>query len=207
MSRELRINYDASKTVTAKVVSAADGTSTTVSLAESPAGYYVANFPAVAAGTYDIAYIESGYIIGGETINWTGTAATTLSTVKTELDTVLGDIVGIQATLAAGVSVDMSEVQDQLDAIQNKVNSIGSGNVTVVGPVLSNELIEVVQGSDYTQTAGNSISFGFDGAPDLTGAIVQLKAAASNQSGCLYSPKMATFSITRIDSGAAAATF
>jgi hypothetical protein len=78
MARELRASYpETGVTITAKVYLASGPTLTgTVTLAEDPASsmYYGGDFPAAAAGTYDVLYFVSGVCVQSETIQWDGTA-------------------------------------------------------------------------------------------------------------------------------------
>lgn len=63
-----------------------------------------------------------------------------------------------------------------LTAIKTKTDLIGAGDaVTVNSPVSTPQNIAITQGDDYLAADGREITLPFDGAPDLTGAVVVIR--------------------------------
>ncbi len=110
MARELRIFYTTGATLTGKLyVTSADTLAGTVSMSEAPAssGRYVGTFPALAAGTYDVLYLQGSTQIGAETLVWDGTA---ISEPATTADVT---ILPVSATVSTGEVIGTSLVAYQ----------------------------------------------------------------------------------------------
>jgi hypothetical protein len=82
--KELRIFNPTGLTVSATVINTTTGTTTSVALTETLSGYYVADFPTIAAGTYDVRFSDGTNNIGVTTLVWNGTTATTIQTTEIE---------------------------------------------------------------------------------------------------------------------------
>lgn len=80
----------------------------------------------------------------------------------------------------------LASIKTPVDAMAQKVQSLGTGQVTVVSPVDPKGLdIKIVRGDDYAAADGRALCWTSNGWPDLTGALVTFTAQHSNQPGIL----------------------
>jgi hypothetical protein len=204
---KLTVAYQTGKSLNFIMFNHATGTSGgTGAMVEEHEFYYTVNVPAVAAGTWDIVYIDNSIgPIGAEQIIWDGTAVigsedATLASIKSKTDNLpaspaaVGDI-PTSATITAAVAAkiitdhgtgnyaattDTAAIITELDSIKARTDLIGTDAALSVqreGSFDTNGNITLVQGDDYLAADDSALQFHFTGVvPDLTGGTVKLKA-------------------------------
>ncbi|HET6495417.1 MAG TPA: hypothetical protein VFH61_08650 [Thermoleophilia bacterium] len=70
--------------------------------------------------------------------------------------------------------VSISALDTLLDAIKAKTDTISTGSYTAVGPVVSGEEVEIVQGDDYAAADSRELTITGSGWPTLTGNTVEI---------------------------------
>ena len=118
MADEIRTGYTTGKTLTGKVYNAAgtqQGSDVTMTEAGST-GHYSGDFPAIAAGLYDVLILEGSDIVASGSIDWDGTAVITRGSLETKIDTIDTEIGVIDTEIGVidGLVDDIKAVTDLL---------------------------------------------------------------------------------------------
>jgi hypothetical protein len=73
----------------------------------------------------------------------------------------------------------ISDMQEDVDAVKAKTDTLGGGPVTVTSPVAAGGDVTIIRGDDYLATDGRALEWTSTRWPDLTGAAIRFKYKSS----------------------------
>jgi hypothetical protein len=175
---------------------AADWTNYAVPVTEQgSSGYYTGNFPSPAAGVYHVeirdqsggAPSTTDPIIGSGDVDWTGFVVGSLSAVQFDTGQTfsgvysigsLGQLYKYLISNVGSTGIKIQGVIQTLDALWANFVAYLSGSsirLRVMSPLSpTGREMELYVGDAYTDDTGNPVTFGFTGAPDITGKVCTL---------------------------------